>query len=81
MHVHIGIEDNEQRIDLMNQLRYFLPHLLMLTTSSPFWEGEDTGLKSWRLAIFRELPRTGFRAASIVGTNTARRSMCWCAAR
>jgi glutamate---cysteine ligase / carboxylate-amine ligase len=59
MHVHIGIEDNEQRIDLMNQLRYFLPHLLMLTTSSPFWEGEDTGLKSWRLAIFRELPRTG----------------------
>ena len=43
----------------MNQLRYFLPHLLVLTTSSPFWEGEDTGLKSWRLAIFRELPRTG----------------------
>ncbi len=59
MHVHIGIEDDEQRIDLMNQLRYFLPHLLMLSTSSPFWEGEDTGLKSWRLAIFRELPRTG----------------------
>jgi carboxylate-amine ligase len=59
MHVHLGIEDNEQRIDLMNQLRYFLPHLLMLTTSSPFWEGEDTGLKSWRLSIFRELPRTG----------------------
>ena len=59
MHVHIGIEDDEQRVDLMNQLRYFLPHLLMLSTSSPFWEGEDTGLKSWRLAIFRELPRTG----------------------
>lgn len=59
MHVHIGIEDDEQRIDLMNQLRYFLPHLLILSTSSPFWEGEDTGLKSWRLAIFRELPRTG----------------------
>jgi carboxylate-amine ligase len=59
MHVHVGIEDDEQRIDLMNQLRYFLPHLLVLTTSSPFWEGEDTGLKSWRLAIFRELPRTG----------------------
>ncbi|MEM1371877.1 MAG: glutamate-cysteine ligase family protein, partial [Pseudomonadota bacterium] len=46
-------------IDLMNQLRYFLPHLLMLSTSSPFWEGEDTGLKSYRLAIFHELPRTG----------------------
>ena len=59
MHVHIGIEDDELRIDLMNQARYFLPHLLVLATSSLFWEGEDTGLKSWRLAIFRELPRTG----------------------
>src|SRR5262249_3383453 len=45
MHVHIGIEDPELRIDLMNQVRYFLPHLLVLSTSSPFWEGEDTGLK------------------------------------
>jgi carboxylate-amine ligase len=57
--VHVGIEDDELRIDLINQARYFLPHLLVLATSSPFWEGEDTGLKSWRLAIFRELPRTG----------------------
>lgn len=59
MHVHIGIGDDELRVDLMNQLRYFLPHLLALSTSSPFWEGEDTGLKCWRLAIFREMPRTG----------------------
>jgi carboxylate-amine ligase len=59
MHVHVGIEDDELRVDLINQARYFLPHLLVLATSSPFWEGEDTGLKSWRLAIFRELPRTG----------------------
>jgi glutamate---cysteine ligase / carboxylate-amine ligase len=59
MHVHAGIEDDELRIDLMNQARYFLPHLLMLSTSSPFWQGEDTGLKSYRLAIFHELPRTG----------------------
>jgi len=59
MHVHVAIEDNEDRIDLMNQIRYFLPHLLMLSTSSPFWEGEDTGLKSYRLSIFHELPRTG----------------------
>lgn len=59
MHVHVAIEDDELRIDLMNQLRYFLPHLLMLSTSSPFWEGDDTGLKSYRLAIFHELPRTG----------------------
>ncbi|MFN3868875.1 MAG: carboxylate-amine ligase [Hyphomicrobiaceae bacterium] len=59
MHVHVAIEHPDVRIDLMNQLRYFLPHLLMLSTSSPFWEGEDTGLKSYRLAIFHELPRTG----------------------
>lgn len=59
MHVHVGIEDKEMRIDLMNQMRYFLPHLLVLSTSSPFWEGEDTGLKSYRLAVMRELPRTG----------------------
>jgi len=59
MHVHVGIEDEELRIDLMNQVTYFLPHLLALSTSSPFWRGEDTGLKSYRLAIFSELPRTG----------------------
>ncbi|MFZ1105889.1 MAG: carboxylate-amine ligase [Hyphomicrobiaceae bacterium] len=59
MHVHVGIDDDEQRIDLMNQARYFLPHLLVLSTSSPFAEGEDTGLKCYRLAAFNELPRTG----------------------
>ncbi len=59
MHVHVGIEDANLRIDLMNQARYFLPHLLALSTSSPFWQGEDTGMKSYRLAVFNELPRTG----------------------
>jgi carboxylate-amine ligase len=59
MHVHVGIEDDELRIDLMNQGRYFLPHLLVLSTSSPFAEGEDTGLKCYRLAAYNELPRTG----------------------
>jgi carboxylate-amine ligase len=59
MHVHVAVEDDELRIDLMNQVRYFLPHLLVLSTSSPFWEGEDTGLKSYRLAIVQEMPRTG----------------------
>jgi carboxylate-amine ligase len=59
MHVHVGVEDDELRIDLFNQARYFLPHLLMLSTSSPFAEGEDTGLKSYRLAAYQELPRTG----------------------
>jgi carboxylate-amine ligase len=59
MHVHVGIDDDELRIDLMNQARYFLPHLLVLSTSSPFAEGEDTGLKCYRLAAFNEMPRTG----------------------
>jgi len=59
MHVHVGIEDPELRIDLMSQASYFLPHLLALSTSSPFWRGKDTGLKSYRLAVFNELPRTG----------------------
>jgi carboxylate-amine ligase len=59
MHVHVGIEDDELRIDLMNQFAYFLPHLLALSCSSPFWEGEDTGLKSYRLTVFDALPRTG----------------------
>jgi carboxylate-amine ligase len=59
MHVHVGINDDELRIDLMNQLSYFLPHLLALSCSSPFWNGRDTGLKSYRLTIFDALPRTG----------------------
>ncbi len=59
MHVHVGIEDPELRIELMNQATYFLPHLLALSTSSPFWRGENTGLKSYRLCVFDELPRTG----------------------
>jgi glutamate---cysteine ligase / carboxylate-amine ligase len=59
LHVHIGVSDDELRIDLLNQASYFLPHLLALSTSSPFWQGEDTGLKSYRLAVFDELPRTG----------------------
>ena len=59
MHVHVGIEDEELRIDLMNQFSYFLPHLLALSCSSPFWEGENTGLSSYRLIVFDALPRTG----------------------
>jgi carboxylate-amine ligase len=59
MHVHVGLDDDDLRIDLMGQIGYFLPHLLALTTSSPFWRGEPTGLKSYRIAVFDELPRTG----------------------
>jgi glutamate---cysteine ligase / carboxylate-amine ligase len=59
MHVHVAMPDSTTTIDLMNQARYFLPHLLALSTSSPFWMGRDTGLKSFRTTIFRHFPRTG----------------------
>lgn len=59
MHIHIGIPDRKLRIDVMNQLTYFLPHILCLSTSSPFWLGEKTGLKSYRSVVFEDLPRTG----------------------
>lgn len=59
MHVHVGIEETAQRIDQMNQLSYFLPHLLALSASSPFWQGEDTGLASYRTTVFGDMPRTG----------------------
>jgi carboxylate-amine ligase len=58
-HVHIGIEDREFLIDAMNVARYFVPHILCLTSSSPFWMGRNTGLKSYRSVIFRNFPRTG----------------------
>ncbi len=59
MHVHAGLDDDELRIDLMGQVAYFIPHLLALSTSSPFWDGRATGLKSYRVAVFDEMPRTG----------------------
>lgn len=59
MHVHVGVDDPDLRIDLMNQVRYFLPHILALSTSSPFWTGRETGLKCYRLSVFQTLPRTG----------------------
>ncbi|KPP98413.1 MAG: carboxylate-amine ligase YbdK [Bacteroidetes bacterium HLUCCA01] len=59
MHMHVGLEDDDLRIDLMNQLSYFCPHLLALSASSPFWDGYDTGLQSYRSVVFEALPRTG----------------------
>ncbi len=59
LHVHVAVPDGTTAIDLMNAARYFLPHLLALSTSSPFWMGRDTGLKSYRTTIFRRFPRTG----------------------
>ncbi|MBU3740971.1 MAG: carboxylate-amine ligase [Candidatus Kapabacteria bacterium] len=58
MHIHIGIENREVQIQLMNEMRYFLPHILAISTNSPFWEGMDTGLKSYRSKIFERFPRT-----------------------
>jgi len=59
MHVHVGIDDDETRIDLMAQFPYFLPHLLALSTSSPYWKGDDTQLSAYRPTVFDNLPRTG----------------------
>jgi carboxylate-amine ligase len=59
LHVHVAVPDRTAMIDLMNEARYFLPHLLALSTSSPFWMGRDTGLKSFRTTVFRRFPRTG----------------------
>ena len=61
-HIHIGFGDSQNRdlqIEIMNQLRYFLPHLLAISTSSPFWQGRKTGLKSYRSVVFEMMPRTG----------------------
>jgi carboxylate-amine ligase len=59
MRVHVGIDDDDLRVDLMNQLTYFVPHLLALSCSSPFWDGERTGLMSFRMTLLSSLPRTG----------------------
>jgi len=58
LHVHVGIEDRETAIHMMNHARYFLPHLLALSTNSPFWLGMNTGLKSYRCKVFDKFPRT-----------------------
>jgi carboxylate-amine ligase len=59
LHVHVGIPDREEAIDIMNQARYFLPHLYALSVNSPFWLGQNTGLKAYRQMIFERFPRTG----------------------
>jgi len=58
LHVHVGIDNREAAIHLMNAARYFLPHVLALSTSSPFWVGRNTGLKSYRCEVFKKFPRT-----------------------
>src|SRR5688572_4203191 len=58
LHVHVGVPDKDRQIHIMNAARYFLPHVLALTTSSPFWMAHNTGLKSYRSEIFKQFPRT-----------------------
>jgi len=58
LHVHVGVEDRETAIHMMNHARYFVPHILALSTNSPFWLGMDTGLKSYRCKVFDKFPRT-----------------------
>ena len=59
LHVHVGIPDREMAIHVMNQARYFLPHIYALSTNSPFWVGRNTGFKGYRLKVFERFPRTG----------------------
>ncbi|CAN5538260.1 carboxylate-amine ligase [soil metagenome] len=58
MHIHIGIENRETQIQLMNEMRYFMPHVLAISSNSPFWMGMETGLKSYRSKVFERFPRT-----------------------
>ena len=58
LHVHVGVEDREMQIAIMNQARYFLPHILALSVNSPFWLGRDTGWMSYRCKVFDKFPRT-----------------------
>ncbi len=59
LHVHVGIADKNMAIHIMNTVRYFLPHVYALSTNSPFWEGRNTGFKSFRTKVFDKFPRTG----------------------
>jgi len=59
LHVHVGIEDREAAIRIMNSMRYFLPHIMALATNSPFWLGINTGYKGYRAKVFENFPRTG----------------------
>jgi glutamate---cysteine ligase / carboxylate-amine ligase len=59
LHVHVGVDDRDHSIELMNEARYFLPHILALSVNSPFWEGRNTGIKSYRSVIWGRMPRSG----------------------
>jgi carboxylate-amine ligase len=70
LHVHVGIPDREEAIQLRNQARYFLPHIYALSVNSPFWLGQNTGFKAYRHNIFERFPRTAFPMSSRVFPST-----------
>ena len=74
MHVHVGIDDDDQRIAVMNGMRPYLPLLLALSASSPFWQGEDKGLKSYRTAINDATPRSGMPEAFASSSSSVEKS-------
>ena len=76
LHVHVGIEDREAAIRIMNSLRYFLPHILALSTNSPFWLGMETGYKSYRAKVFENFPRTNLPDASPATRSSKATSTC-----
>ena len=77
LHVHVGIEDRETAIHIMNAARYFVPHILALSTNSPFWLGMDTGLKSYRCKVFDKSPAPTCPIISRVGASMRTSSTCW----
>jgi len=79
LHVHVGIEDREAAIRIMNSLRYFLPHIMALATNSPFWLGLNTGYKGYRAKVFENFPRTGIPDAFQSSPSSRTTSTCSCA--
>lgn len=59
LHVHVGVDDRDRSIEIMNEIRYFMPHILALSVNSPFWQGRDTGIQSYRSIVWGRMPRTG----------------------
>ena len=77
MHVHVGLDNRELGVYMMNSLRYFLPHIFALSTNSPFWEGRETGYKSFRTKVFERFPRTGIPEHFSSASEYDATSSCW----
>ena len=77
LHIHVGIEDRNTAIHIMNSMRYFLPHILALSSNSPFWEGTKTGFKSYRSKVFERFPAPTSRMSMPTGRSTKHSSTCW----